>query len=92
MVVQGRYVALGTSVTPVTMLDGTTVAVATGATTGGLPLSTAGGIDGAVNVAGTFIYTPGALTGTFNFPTAIVNCLVTYTAATGAAAITSTGC
>ena len=92
MVVQGRYIALGTSATPVTMLDGTTVAVATGATTGGLPLSTAGGIDNAVNVAGTFTYTPAAATGTYDFPTAVATCLVTYTAATGAVAITSTGC
>ena len=91
-VVQGRYVALGTNATPVTMLDGTTVGVGTGATTGGVPLSTAGGIDNAVNVAGTFTYTAGALTGTFDFPTAVANCSVTYTAATGVVTVTSTGC
>ncbi len=91
-VVQGRYIVNGTGTSPVTMLDGTTVAVATGATTGGLPLSTAGGIDNAVNVAGTFTYTAGAATGTYNFPTAVTNCFVTYTAATGAAAVTSSGC
>ena len=91
MVVQGRYIALGTGSTPVTMLDGTTVGVSTGAA-GGIPLSTAGGVDNAINVSGTFTYTAGAATGTFDFPTAVANCIVTYTAATGAAAITSTGC
>ena len=92
MVVQGRYIALGAGTTPVTMLDGTTVTVATSATAGGIPLSTAGGIDNAVNVAGTFTYTAGAATGTFDFPTAVANCLVTYTAATGTVTTTSAGC
>jgi MSHA pilin protein MshA len=91
MVVQGRYIALGAGTTPVTMLDGTLVAVSTGAA-GGIPLSTpAGGIDNAVNVAGTFVYTAAA-TGTFDFPTAVANCNVTYTGATGAVATVSTGC
>ena len=91
-VVQGRYVATGATASPVVMLDGTNVAVGTTATTGGIPLSTAGGIDNAVNVAATFTYTAGAATGTYNFPTAIANCFVTYTAATGGAAVTTTGC
>jgi len=92
MVVQGRYIALGAGTSPVTMMDSTTVTVAPSATIGGIPLSTAGGIDNAVNVSGTFTYTAGAATGTFDFPTAVTNCLVTYTAATGAAATTSSGC
>ena len=92
MVVQGRYIASGASTSPVTMLDGTAVAVATGATTGGLPLSTAGGIDKAVAIVG-FAYTADPAVGTFDFaPTAVTNCNVTYTAATGAAAVISSGC
>ena len=92
-VVQARYVASGATATPVTMADGTTVAVSTGAG-GGIPLSTAGGIDNAVNVGtpATFAYTAGAATGTYNLPTAVANCTVTYTAATGGVAVTSTGC
>src|SRR6476661_9133449 len=51
MMVQGRYMANGTGTTPVTMADGvTTVAVSTGAG-GGIPLSTAGGIDNAVSIS-----------------------------------------
>src|SRR5712691_3682642 len=42
MVVQSRYIANGTSTSPVTMQDGTTVTVATSAAAGGIPLSTAG--------------------------------------------------
>src|SRR5438067_6469362 len=44
MMSQGRYMANGTGTSPVTMADGTTVAVSTGAG-GGIPLSTAGGVD-----------------------------------------------
>ena len=91
-VVQARYVATGATTSPVTMQDGTTVAVGTAGATQGVPLSTAGGIDNAVNVGGTFTYTAGAATGTYDFPTAIANCNVTYTAATGAAAINNAGC
>src|SRR5205085_3091783 len=65
-VVQGRYIALGTNATPVTMLDGTTVAVSTGAG-GGIPTDAAGGIAAAVNTGGTFVYTPGGGTGTWDF-------------------------
>ena len=91
-VVQARYVATGATTSPVTMQDGTTVAVGTAGAVQGVPLSTAGGIDNAVNVGGTFNYTAGAATGTYNFPTLIANCFVTYTAATGAATLTTGGC
>jgi MSHA pilin protein MshA len=95
VLVQARYVALGAGTTPVTMLDGTTVAVSTAATTGGIPLSTAGGIDNAVNVGtpATFTYTAGPATGTYDLvPTAIANCNVVYTAATGGVAVNTGGC
>ena len=92
-VVQGRYIALGnTAAVTVTMLSGPpAVGVSSGAA-GGLPLSTAGGIDSAVTTGNTFVYTAAAAVGTWDFPTAIVNCNVTYTAATGAALVVSAGC
>ena len=85
MVVQGRWTALGTNSSNVVMSDGTNVAVST---TTGIP--TLVGIGNAVNVAGTFSYNSG--TGVYDFPTAVTNCLVNYTASSGAAAITSSGC
>lgn len=88
--VQGRYIALNNGVTPVTLLDGTTVAVSVGAA-GGIPTTAANGIGNAVNVGtpATFIYVPA--TGVWNFPTAIANCNVTYTA-TGSVTVNSGGC
>ncbi|MHB8256653.1 MAG: prepilin-type N-terminal cleavage/methylation domain-containing protein [Acidiferrobacterales bacterium] len=50
-VVQSRYIATGQTTSPVTMLDGTTVAVATGANDGGIPLATAAGIGSAIQAA-----------------------------------------
>jgi MSHA pilin protein MshA len=92
VVVQSRYIANGTSTSPVTMQDGTTVTVATTAAAGGIPLSTAGGIDNAVKTDATFVYTAGAATGTWDLATAVANCNITYTAATGAVTKTVTGC
>ena len=92
VVVQSRYIATGQTTSPVTMQDTTTVAVGTAAAVAGVPLSTAGGIDNAVKVDATFVYTAGAATGTYDLPTAIANCVVAYTAATGGVAITSSGC
>ena len=92
VVVQGRWTATGANSTGVTMQDGTNVAVSS---TTGIPLSTAGGIDNAVNLGGTgatFVYTPGAATGTFNLPTTVANCNVVYTAATGTATVDTSGC
>lgn len=88
-IVQGRYIALGTGTTPITMLDGvTTVAVTTGAA-GGIPTVAAAGIEAAVNTGGTFVFVPA--TGVWNFPTAITNCFLTY-AATGVVTVTTTSC
>ena len=88
MMVQSRWVASASTASSVTMTDGTVVTVFN---TTGLPVSTpAGGIDNAVNTAGSFAYTAGA-TGTFNFsPTAVANCTVTYTG--GAATVNTAGC
>jgi len=88
---QAAYVAQGnTAAVTITLASGTTVGVSSGAN-GGIPLSTAGGISNMVNST-SFVYTAGAATGTYNFPTAVANCLVTYTAATGLAIATTTGC
>src|SRR5438105_10783837 len=89
MMVQGRYMANGTGTSPITMADGTAVTVSTGAG-GGVPLSTAGGIDNAVNISG-FAYTAGAATGTFTLQPAVAGCNVLYTAATGLATVVDTG-
>ena len=89
MMVQGRYMANGTGTSPITMADGTAVTTSTGAG-GGVPLSTAGGIDNALNVSG-FAYTPGAATGTFELVPAVAGCNVLYTAATGVATLVDTG-
>lgn len=77
MVVQGRYIALGNGVTPVTMLDGTTVAVTAPAGSGGLPLATAAGIGAAINVSG-FNGTVVGATFRWDFPTVIAGCNVVY--------------
>ncbi len=79
MIVQGRYIALGTSASPVTMLDGTTVAVSTGST-GGLPLADATGIGAAVSVSGFSAAAAGGGGFQWDFPgTAIADCNVVYT-------------
>ncbi len=92
-VAQARYIATAASSSPVTMADGvTTVDVGTAGAVIGVPLSTAGGIDNAVSVDGTFAYTAGGAVGTFKFASDVAGCNVTYTAATGAAAVVSGGC
>ena len=95
VMVQARYIATGQTTSPVTMLDGTTVDVGVAGAVAGIPLSTAGGIDNAVNVGtpATFTYTAGAATGTYDLtPAAIANCNVVYTAATGGVTVNSGGC
>ena len=86
--VQARYVATGALVSPVTMADGSTVAVTTGAT-GGIPTVAAAGIQAAVNQDG-FTFTPA--TGQWDFASgAIANCNIVYAAA-GTITTTTTGC
>ena len=90
VLVQARYVATGATTSPVTMADGMIVAVGTAGAAAGIPLSSAGGIENAVKVDGTFIYD--AATGTYNFLNAVPNCFVNYSGATGAVTVTSGGC
>lgn len=88
-IVQGQYIALNVGTSPVTMLDGTTVAVTTGAA-GGIPTVAAAGIEAAVNTGGTFVFVPA--TGVWNFQSgAIAGCNVTYAAA-GTATVDPTSC
>jgi MSHA pilin protein MshA len=88
MLVQGRYQAVGNlTATTVTLADGSTVAVSTGAN-GGIPTTASAGIEAAVRQEG-FVYVPA--TGTWDFATAIAGCNVTYTAA-GAVAVVPTSC
>jgi MSHA pilin protein MshA len=93
VLVQSKYIAVGNfAAVNVTMADATTVGTASGSSTGGIPLSTSGGIDNAVKTDGTFVYTAGASTGTWDFATAVTNCNISYTGATGALVLTTTGC
>ena len=86
---QAKYVVTGnTAATSVTLADGSTVTVTSGAN-GGIPTVAAAGIQAAVNQSG-FTFTPA--TGVWDFASgAIANCFVTY-AASGTATVTSTGC
>jgi MSHA pilin protein MshA len=96
LVVQGRYISTGATTSPVTMLDGTTVAVLAG-TPGpanvGAGQPTAAGIGSAVNLNGSFNVSAAGL---FTFPTAVTNCNLQYNAPTAAAnytlTLTTTGC
>ena len=86
--VQARYVATGQTTSPVSLADGTTVAVSIGAN-GGIPTVAAAGIQAAVNADG-FTFTPA--TGVWDFTSgAVANCTATY-AATGVVTVDTTGC
>ncbi len=84
-VVRAAYLA--TSATGANIsVDGVNVVV----TTSGYPTSGAGGIDQALKDYSGFTFAGGASTATFTSKT---NCVVTYTAATGTASVTtSSGC
>jgi len=85
--VQSQYQAVATlTATTATMADGTSVAVAAGT---GIP--TLAGIANALSTTSGFTYTAG--TGVFDFSSgAVANCLVTYSATTGIATATTSGC
>ncbi len=89
---QAEYRAEGNSntstVTTITM-DGTVVTVVAGT---GRPAGAAGGIDSSLQTFAGFAATFAAGVATFNFTTTITNCNLTYTAATGVVALTTTGC
>ena len=78
LVVQGRYISACLTASPVTMLDGTTVAVSVALTSQGIPTATAAGIGAAV-VAQGFTNAAGGGGWQWDFPTAQANCNVVYT-------------
>jgi MSHA pilin protein MshA len=87
--VQSRYIITGQITSPVTMPDGTTVAVSTGAN-GGIPTVAAAGIGSALAADGMgFTFVPA--TGFWNFTTAVANCNVLY-AATGLVTVDISAC
>lgn len=91
-VVRAQYVATGQITSPVTMLDGTTVAVSTG-TAGGVPTGAAAGIGNAMqSTIDGYTVAYGATT-TYT-PTAggSATCRVEYVEATGAVTAIVTGC
>ena len=92
--VRAQYIAGSQTTSPVTMLDGTTVAVSTGAPSagGGFPLSTAGGIDNAMPTPADYTLVSGAATATYTPSGGSATCLVTYTAAGGVVTIDVSGC
>lgn len=89
-VVQGTYIARNQTTSPVTMLDGTTVAVNTGATNGGVPTGAAAGIGNALPATSLSGYT--VAYGANATYTLRANCLVTYNGTTGVVTTTTTGC
>jgi MSHA pilin protein MshA len=90
-VVQGAYIARNQTTSPVTMLDGTTVAVNTGATNPGVPTGVATGIGNALPAGSLSGYTVAYAGGNATY-TLRANCLVTYDGTTGAVTTTITGC
>jgi MSHA pilin protein MshA len=87
VVVQSKYIASGAVDTPVTMQDGSTVAVGTAGAVAGIPLATQAGIGNAVKVEGPFAFVAGVWT-----LSGITNCTVTYSAADGSATVDASGC
>lgn len=91
--VRAQYIASGQIISPVTMLDTTTVAVSTGtpAAGGGFPTGAVGGIGAAIEPITDFtsVY---AATSTFTPSGGSATCLVQYVAATGLVTAVTGGC
>ena len=91
-VVQAKYFATGQTTSPVSMADGTTVAVGTAGTATGVPTGALTGIGAAVSSTTGFNVVYGA-SSTFQ-PThgGSATCGVSYVAATGVVTADTTGC
>jgi MSHA pilin protein MshA len=89
---EAEYITEGytssSSATSITM-NGTSVAVIAGT---GRPAATSAGIASALQSISGFAGTYASGVATFDFSTPVTNCNLTYTASTGAVAITSSGC
>lgn len=90
-VVQARYIATGATTSPVTMLDGTTVAVNTVAPNGGIPTGAAGGIGNAMQPINGWTVVYGATT-TWTPTGGSATCQVQYNGTTGAVIAAIAGC
>ena len=91
---QARFFATGTGASPVTMADGSTVAVGTTGAASGVPTAAAGGIEAAMQSTQGFTVSHAAGVSTFALTNTLA-CLVTFTAATGVvstAAVTAANC
>ncbi|MBI3804803.1 MAG: prepilin-type N-terminal cleavage/methylation domain-containing protein [Nitrospirae bacterium] len=91
-VVKTQYMVVGTNTTPVTMADGSTVAVGIAGAAAGVPTGAAAGIGAALNDTSGF-------TAAFGSPTTYqptnggsATCQVSYDPATGAVTTTTGGC
>ncbi|WDT77130.1 MAG: prepilin-type N-terminal cleavage/methylation domain-containing protein [Candidatus Manganitrophus sp.] len=91
-VVKAQYMVAGTGTSPVTMADGTTVAVGVAGAAAGVPTGAAAGIGAAMNDMSGFTATYGAPS-TFQ-PTngGSATCQVSYDATNGSVTVTTTGC
>jgi MSHA pilin protein MshA len=89
-VVQARYIASGASTSPVTMLDGTTVAVSTASPSQGIP--TVAGIQDAVKVNGFGAPTVSAPNVDWRLPNVAGNCYVRYNETTGDVTVETSAC
>ena len=92
--VRAQYIAGSMTTSPVTMLDGTTVAVIAGAPSagGGFPLSTAVGISNAMPDPSDYTVVNGAASATYTPSGGSATCLVTYTAVGGTVTVAVSGC
>lgn len=94
---QARYFATGTSSSPITMADSSTVAVGTAGAASGVPTNTAAGIIAAMRCESStacqgITVDITASPSTWRPAGGSANCQVTYDAATGAVAIVQTNC
>lgn len=90
--VQGKWLAAGSSGLSTVSVGGNTVTVVTGSgTTAGYPIANTGGMDNATNISqtGGLTCTPSAATFTCTYA---ANCTATYTEATGAVTTVVSGC
>ena len=91
MLTKAEYVTEADNASTSVSMNGTAVTVIAGAGSG-QPAGTAAGIGTALDTLSGFTPTYAAGVATFDFSTAVTNCNLTYTAATAAVALTTTGC
>lgn len=90
MLATAQYQAEGNMASTSITMNGQAVTVNAGSN-GGIPTGAAAGIGSALRTMQGFVATYGATT-QYDFTTAITNCNVAYTAATGNVVVTTTGC